>query len=203
MDRCNKTITFFQDGLSDPQARTYYNLGQNLLIHITNLAFFVLILTKMLTVVNWKAVSPSPIPVLFAVTQEMHMWAVRPKQLWTGVGRAATLLCWEIVAWQEIKKILRNVSTGLSGVAATERQALKLTFFAFCMTLCAHLTNLLFGKSRINNKHNTINSEGCLSNVSRHNTLATNGSIGSFRWSRVKDALLLSRRKSRIKRNAA
>ena len=82
-------------------------------------------------------------------------------------------------------------------------QAVRLTFFAFCRTLCVHLTNLLFGKSRINNKHNAINSEGCLSNVSRHNTLATNSSIGSFRWSRVKNTLLLSRRKSRIERNAA
>ena len=28
----------------------------------------------------------SPIPMLFAVTPEMHTWAFRPKQLWTRIG---------------------------------------------------------------------------------------------------------------------
>ena len=171
---------------------------------LQNYLFFVLILTKMLTVANWKPVSPFPIPVLFAVTQDKKCTCELLGRNNFEQGRGGGRLCSvERLLHGKKLKILRNVSTGLSGVAATEGQALKLTFFAFCTTLCAYLTNLLFGKSRINNKHNTINSEGCLSNVSRHNTLATNGSIGSFRWSRVKDALLLSRRKSRIKRNAA
>ena len=48
--------------------------------------FFALILTKTLTVTNEKTVPPSPITVMFVVTQEMHTWAVRPKQHCTRGG---------------------------------------------------------------------------------------------------------------------
>ena len=63
-----------------------HNLRQNLLRHITKILFFALVLTNMLTVTNLKTIPPLPymggfFPVLFAVTPEMHMWAVRPKQL--------------------------------------------------------------------------------------------------------------------------
>ena len=103
-----------------------YNLRQNLLRHSTKILVFALVLTDMLTVTNWKTIPPLPymgglIPVLFAVTPEMHMWAVRLKYLWTGgLGKGVTLFhLEEIVVCCEIKKILESVSTVLSGVVAT------------------------------------------------------------------------------------
>ena len=47
----------------------------------------------------------SLIPILFVVTPEMHTWAFRPNQLWTGGGERATLFPLEmIVVWREITK---------------------------------------------------------------------------------------------------
>ena len=99
---------------------------------LQNYLFFVLILTKMLTVANWKPVSPSPIPVLFAVTQDKKCTCELLGRNNFEQGRGGGRLCSvERLLHGKKLKILRNVSTGLSGVAATEGQALKLTFFAF------------------------------------------------------------------------
>ena len=95
-------------GLNSHMYVARYNLGQKLLKPITKYLFFALVLTKKLTVAKWKIVPPpSPIPILFVVTPEMHTWAFRPNQLWTGGGERATLFPLEmIVVWCEITKYM-------------------------------------------------------------------------------------------------
>ena len=83
-----------------------YNLGQKLLKPITKYLFFALVLTKKLTVAKWKIVPPpSPIPILFVVTPEMHAWAFRPNNFEKGLDGGATLFPLEmIVVLREITK---------------------------------------------------------------------------------------------------
>ena len=91
-----------------------YNLGQKLLKPITKYLFFALVLTKKLTVAKWKTVPPFPYSNLFVVTPELHTWAFRPNQLWTGGGERATLFPLEmIVVWREITwKYLKSFVRG-------------------------------------------------------------------------------------------
>ena len=66
--------------------------------------------------------SPSPIAMLFAVTQEMHAWAVKPQQHCTRGGRGASLFLMDtMVAWRDIENWIENVSTVLSGVVGGSR----------------------------------------------------------------------------------
>ena len=62
-----------------------YNLGQNLLIHITKILIFCTRPPKKSPQIE-SPFHASPIPMLFAVTPEMHTWTFRPKQLWTRIG---------------------------------------------------------------------------------------------------------------------
>ena len=64
---------------------TRYNLGQNLLIHITKILIFCTRPPKKSPQIE-SPFHASPIPMLFAVTPEMHTWTFRPKQLWTRIG---------------------------------------------------------------------------------------------------------------------
>ena len=71
-----------------------YNLGQKLLKPITKYLFFALVLTKKLTVAKWKTVPPpSPVPILFVVTPEMHTWAFRPNNFEQGLLEEGGRLC--------------------------------------------------------------------------------------------------------------
>ena len=62
-----------------------YNLGQNLLIHITKILIFCNRPPKKSSQIE-SPFHAYPIPMLFTVTPEMHTWAFRPKQLWTKIG---------------------------------------------------------------------------------------------------------------------
>ena len=62
-----------------------YNLGQNLLIHITKILIFCNRPPKKSSQIE-SPFHAYPILMLFAVTPEMHTWAFRPKQLWTKIG---------------------------------------------------------------------------------------------------------------------
>ena len=49
-------------------------------------------------------------------TPEMHTWAVRPRQLWTGDREGATLFSLEeIAAWQEIEITVLSGVVGIRG----------------------------------------------------------------------------------------
>ena len=82
-----------------------YNLGQNLLIHMTKILIFCTRPPKKSPQIE-SPFHASPIPMLFAVTPEMHTCVFRPKQLWTRIGGGgATLFPLEmIVVWREITK---------------------------------------------------------------------------------------------------
>ena len=88
---------------------------------------------------------PSPIAMLFAVTQEMHAWTAEPKQHCTRGGEGD-----EFVPFGHDDNIARNwklywnVSTVLSGVVAwsltwnqsLELRAPQLSEFRRCITMC-------------------------------------------------------------------
>ena len=64
-----------------------YNLGQNLLRHIIRIPIFCTHPDKNACCRKLRLFPPSPMAMLFAVTQEMHAWAAKPKQHCTrGVG---------------------------------------------------------------------------------------------------------------------
>ena len=99
-----------------------YNLGQNLLGHITRIPIFLHSpWQKCLPSQIKRPFSPSPIAMLFAVTQEMHAWAAKPKQHCIRGGEGDEFVSFGhdgIMArnW----KLYWNISTVLSGVVAPE-----------------------------------------------------------------------------------
>ena len=78
-----------------------YNLGQNR--HYKNTYFLHSPWQKCLPSQIKRPFPPSFIAMLFAETQEMHTWAVRPKQHCTRGGEGTNLFLLDtIVAWREI-----------------------------------------------------------------------------------------------------
>ena len=104
-----------------------YNLGQNLLRHITRIPiFFHSPWQKCLLSQIKRLFLPSPIAMLFAVTQEMHAWAVKPKQHCTREGEGSEFVSFGHDGTMARNwKLYWNVSTVLSGVVAVIAVFLK------------------------------------------------------------------------------
>ena len=70
---------------TDSKQTKTYNLRQNLLRHITKLPSFCTYPDKNAYKIE-RPFPPSPIAMLFTITEEMHTWAVKPKQHCTRGG---------------------------------------------------------------------------------------------------------------------
>ena len=108
-----------ETGTESKQMKTY-NLGQILLRHITKILIFLqLPWRKCLQSQIKRPFSPSPISVLFTVTEEMHTWVVKPKhwtlhQGWRGGGRICSF--WRRrLHGAKLKTALKCLSTFVRG----------------------------------------------------------------------------------------
>ena len=84
------------------------NVGQNLLRHITRRPIFLHSPWQKCLLSQIKRLfPPSPIAMLFVVTQEMHAWAAKPKQHCTRGGEGANLFFLDtMVPWRKIENCI-------------------------------------------------------------------------------------------------
>ena len=101
-----------KQGHNQKQTKTN-NLGQNLLRHITKVLIFALTLTKNAYSRKLKRpFPPSSVAMLFTTTEEMHTWAVKPKQHCTMGGEGDEFVLFDtMVAWREMKTSLKCLNT--------------------------------------------------------------------------------------------